>query len=160
MCETKQPPEACNFWECQHYATTPLWCEYNFTFFLYFILWMMFMQKYIYNSFMSSTLQLSLTLAPIGCFRGNQNQLCWLPYSPSFFWICEQIWPPCSRGHRSKVSTLFSMPSMSGWKKILAWCIPIFCTKLRHCANLSSYFTYEQLRWKDCLPKDSGKDGA
>lgn len=28
MCETKQCPQACYFWKCQHYPAITLWCEY------------------------------------------------------------------------------------------------------------------------------------
>lgn len=106
MCETKQPSQACNIWECQRYATTSLWCEFTFKFFL--ILWTMIcteMRPYfllVFNSFLQS-----LTLSPTGCFRGNQNQLCWLSYSPRFLWICKSIWPSCPRGHGRQVSIVF-----------------------------------------------------
>jgi len=99
-----------------------------------------FIQKYIHSFIKSSPLlQLFLTLVPIGCFGGNQNQLCWLPYSPCFLWIYKQIWHPCYRGHGSKVSTLLVYLLCLGGRKVLAWYAQIFRTKLGDGANMSKF---------------------
>jgi len=89
-----------------------------------------FMQKYIHNYLKSlPLLLLFITLAPIGCFGGNQNQLCWLPYPPSFLWIYKQIWPPCPRGHGSKVSILFVYLLCLGGK-VWLWVLKYFVPNL------------------------------
>jgi len=129
MCETKQPPQACNFWECQYYATTSLWCEYAFMYFLYSFFRIWFMQKYIRNSLKSLPHLLFLTLTPIGCFGGNQNQLCWLPYSSRFLWIYKQIWHPCPRDHGSKVCILLVYLLCLGGKFSL-WMLKYFVPNL------------------------------
>lgn len=66
----------------------------------------------------SVLLQLSQTLSPTGCIRCYQNQLCWLSYTPPVLWICEQIWSPCPRGHRSKVSILSVYILCPGGRKL------------------------------------------
>lgn len=62
----------------------------------------------------------SLTLFPIGCFRGNQNQLCWLSYSSPILWICKSIWTPCPWAHGGKVSILDGISCFLR-EKVLAW---------------------------------------
>lgn len=96
---------------------------------------------------------LLLIVVPIGCFRGYQNQLCWIPHSPSFLWIPQPVWASCPRVLGRKVSIIF-LAHISSGKNVLE-----MLNQLIFLNGFSSEF-FEQLWWKGCMQKDFGKERA
>lgn len=81
MCEAKQCPQACYFWEPECNPTTTLWCEYNLTLCSLFV--HLFCEQSLTFFFLPScpfsTFHMSL-LFVIGCSWGHKNQLCWVSH--------------------------------------------------------------------------------
>lgn len=120
-----------------------------------FLGWWSF-QRHDYNFFMFSTFfQFSLMFYCTGCFRGNQNQLCWVPNPPCFLWVYKSIFPPCPRGHRFKVRTLLVYFYATEEENF-----GFMFSNILYWTDLLCFFTYGQPWWEDCLPKNSRKDGA
>lgn len=93
----------------------------------------------------------------LGCSWGYQNQLCWISYSSHILWIFTSFWCSCPRNFRGKVSS--SVLHYDGLHMVLLdiYCIPWLWL---YEELLFLLCILEQLRWKDSLQEDSGKDGV